>query len=173
MKLTLANRGSTLLELIIYIALLSVVLTFFAAAYVELLAGQRENRERTNVHSNLTFATVKINQDLGSATAVTSPAVVLATSTELNLTASGESISYCVVSSTLHRDTDGSCGVDSPAITTNDVRVESLGFVRLENENAALSDTAVSIYYSIQVSASGTPSDSLYSSSYQTAVALP
>jgi prepilin-type N-terminal cleavage/methylation domain-containing protein len=86
---------------------------------------------------------------------------------------SGTTISYCVVSGILFRQTGGAaCTASSSAVTANTVTVSASMFTRLENTNSILGKTVVSIQTDLGVSYNGTGPDEQYSEEGITTTAL-
>ncbi len=85
----------------------------------------------------------------------------------------GTTISYCVVSGVLYRQAGGAaCSAASSAITDNNVLVATSTFTRLENTNAILGKTVVSIQADFVMSYNATGPENQYSEEMITTVAL-
>src|SRR6266851_9267364 len=85
----------------------------------------------------------------------------------------GTTISYCVVSGVLYRQAGGAaCSAASSAITDNKVLVATSKFTRLENTNAILGKTVVSIQADFVMSYNATGPENQYSEEEITTVAL-
>jgi len=96
-----------------------------------------------------------------------------ATSNTLTLTTASGTISYCVVSSTLRRQSGGgACTASSDAITDSTVLVSTSTFTLFQNTNSTLGKTAVSIQIDIAMSYNGTGPDEQYSEEKITTTAL-
>ncbi|MFA6407210.1 MAG: prepilin-type N-terminal cleavage/methylation domain-containing protein [Candidatus Paceibacterota bacterium] len=166
------QKGFSLLELLIYTAILAIVTVVIAGAFTTLNRGRGRSEAQVEVNSNLRFAIDLIAQDLRSATAISVPATANATSSSLSAIVSGVAVNYCITSSTLRRQSAGACSASSEAVTSNLVLVDSLLFTRLENTNATLSKTIISIETSLALSYNSSSPDWQYSSSKKTTVAL-
>jgi type II secretory pathway pseudopilin PulG len=77
------EKGFSLLELLIYMALLAMILPVIAVIFLSVNSGRVRNEVRSAVNSNLRFAVEKIADDLRAATSVTTPASGGASSTAL------------------------------------------------------------------------------------------
>ncbi|OGY99096.1 MAG: hypothetical protein A2945_05250 [Candidatus Liptonbacteria bacterium RIFCSPLOWO2_01_FULL_52_25] len=162
----------SLLELLIYMALLSVVMLAVGGIFVGINVGRGKSEAYAEVNSNLRFAIQQISNDLRAATSVTTPSAAGTSSSTLTMSASGTVI-YCVVSSTLRRQTGGgACAASSDAITASTVLVTTSTFTRLENTNAVLNKTAVSIKIDLVMSYNATAPEQQYSEEKITTVAL-
>ncbi len=68
-----SQKGFTILETIIYIALFSILMTGILVTVYELLAGGAQNRESVAIQEEGTFVNRKIGWALGGATALSVP----------------------------------------------------------------------------------------------------
>lgn len=165
-------KGFSLLELLIYIAILSVLVMVVAGIFISISQGRGATEARNDVSDNLRFAIDKIAQDLRAASAVAVPATAGATSTVLTATASSSNVSYCVSGGRLRREISGSCGVSSDPITSDTVTVNSLVFTRLENTNPILSKTIVNIRIQLNISYNSSSPDWQHSESKETTIGI-
>ena len=164
--------GFSLLELLIYMGVLSLIVLGVAAIFIAIQGGGTRSQVQSEVNSNLRFAVEKIEDDLRSATSITAPASLGAVSTTLTMSASGTTISYCVVSSTLRRQIGGACAASSDAITDPTVLVATSTFTRFENTNSVLNRTEISVQTDISMSYNGTGPEEQYSEEKITTTAL-
>jgi type II secretory pathway pseudopilin PulG len=67
------EKGFSLLELLIYMALLAMILPVIAVIFLSVNSGRVSNEVRSEVNSNVRFAVDKIGVDLRAATSVSSP----------------------------------------------------------------------------------------------------
>lgn len=167
-----SNNGFSLLELLIYVAIIAIVTLFIAGIFLILNKSRGQIEARNEVNSNLRFAIEKISQDIKAASNVSAPASAGATSTSLQIAVSGSNVIYCVADAKLRRQVNGSCDASSEKITDNSVKIESLIFTRLENTNAVLNKTVVSIGISLSAAYNSTSTDWQYSASKKTTISL-
>lgn len=166
------RKAFSLLELLIYMALLAIVMVVIVGIFLSVNSGRGQNEAQAEVNSNLRFAVDKIESDLRAATSVTTPASAGASSSTLVVNASG-TVTYCVVSSTLRRQTGGgACTSSSDAITASTVLVATSTFTRLENTNTVLNKTIVSIQVDLAMSYNVTGPERQYTEEKITTVAL-
>lgn len=159
------------MELLIYIAMLSIFMVVVSDAFLSLSRGKGQSETRSIVNSSLRFATEKISQDLRQASSVTEP--FLGTpSSSLIMTVSGSTVTYCVSSAKLRRQINGICDDSSETVTSDMVAVTNIAFTRLENTNAALSETAVSITANISARYNSSSPDLQYSADKNITVSL-
>lgn len=159
--------GFTLLELLIYVAVLSIVALVVTSVAFSYRQGERLVGTRAAVGDNLQFALAKITGDLFVAASVTMPAAAGDISSTLALGDGGSQISYFVSADKLWRQVGGNSPV---AITSDDVRVAAASFTRMENHNPVLDRTTVSVTVNLEVVSldAGFP----YSEKKQTTAAL-
>jgi len=146
----LSKNGFTLLELLIYTGLLAIISVVVINVFLGLSNSRGEVAARTEVNSGLRFAVEKINQDIRSASSITTPAGAGGSSSSLVMVIGSDTvITYCVSSDILRRQLNGSCDDSSPTVTGSKVSVTAINFTRFENTNLILSNTVVSIQTSI------------------------
>ncbi len=168
-----AQKGFSLLEFLIYIAVLSVVAMVVASMFLSINRGRGQVETVNEVNSNLRFAAEKISQDLRLASSVSIPALAGATSTTITATVSGSGLTYCVSGGKLRRQVGaGACNDSSEAITNDSVIVDSLVSTRLENTNPILAKTVVSVEVDISVSYNSASPDKQYSGRKKTTISL-
>jgi len=158
-----AQHGFSLLELIVYIAILAIVLVIFTGTFLSLNRGQGQVQARSEVNAALRFATEKIAQDIRSASAVTVPALAGTSSSTLALTVSGATTTYCIAAGQLRRATGGAtCGSSAEAVTGVSIRFSTSTFTRFENTNTILGKTIVSIQAQLSASYNSSSTDWQY-----------
>lgn len=162
-----SNKAFSLLELLIYIAILAIVMVILAASFTAINKGRGKSEAQIEVNSNIRFALERIGQDIRSASSISVPASG-ATSTSLTTTVSGTQVSYCLTSGTLRRQSAGACSASSEAISSQSVSITNLVFTRLENANTITGKTAISVEVAIGMSYAGTSPDWQYSGSKKT-----
>jgi Tfp pilus assembly protein PilW len=166
------SRGFSLMELLIYIFIATIVTLAVVSIFLSIQKGRGQAESRAEVNSNLRFATDKISQDIRSASAVITPDLSQASST-LKITLSDGNVTYCLKNGKLRREAAGGlCTESSAAITADDVLVQSISFTRLENTNTILSKTLTSIVISLTMSYNSASPDWQYSSAKKTTVSL-
>lgn len=167
-----SRAGFSLLELLIYIAILSLITLVIGNAFVSFNRSRGQVEARSEVNTALRFAIEKMAQDIHAASSATTPATAGATSSTLVLSVSGTTVSYCVVNSQLLRDTSGGCSGSGEAMTSTTVTVATPTFTRIENTNTVLSKTFVSIEINLTASYNTSNPDWQYTESKKTTVAL-
>lgn len=160
------NRGFSLLELILYIAILSIISVVLTASFLVLTQGRTRSESRTEVNSNLRFAMDKITQDITSATLVATPAS--GASASLSVVASS-TIAYSVVLGVLERSVDGGAG---QAITGSTVIVDAPVFTRADNYNTVLTATTTSIQIQLTVRSRSASPEGIYAATLKSTANL-
>jgi type II secretory pathway pseudopilin PulG len=155
------KKGFSLLELLIYMALLAMILPAVAAIFLTVNSGRVRNEVRSAVDSNLRFAVDEIGNDVRSATSVTVPANGASLNSLTLITASG-TVTYCVASGTLWRTATSTC-TGGNAITDNTVFVATSTFTLYRNTNSILGKTYVSVQADLGLTANGNTPDQNYS----------
>ncbi len=134
------NRGISLLELLIYIAILSGLMVVVSDAFISLSKGRGQAEARSEVNSAIRFAAERIKQDVKNASAISTPTLGTPAST-LSLTVSGAPVVYDVLGGVLRR-TENSV---TASTTGSAVSVDAPTFTRLENSNSVLGATTTAI----------------------------
>ena len=161
-------RGFSLLELLIYVAILSGLVVVISSTFISLSKGNGQSQAKSEVNSAIRFATELLRQDLKNASAVTVPSVGTPSAT-LTLTRGGVTIIYDVSGGILRRK-EGAA--DPVNVTTSSVTVSAPVFTRIENTNTVFSTTNVSIKINMTFAYNSNSSDWTYSASLQTTVSL-
>jgi len=167
------QAGFTMLELLLYMAILAIVTVFLVQAFFNLNRGQGENQAQSDVNSNLAFAAEKIDADLRAASSVATPATAGATSSNLVMTVNGTTVQYCMLNGVLYRQlSSAACSSASTQITAASVTVGSPTFTRIENTNTTLGKTFVTVQSILTVSNSSQNPEGQFSMSKQLTSAL-
>lgn len=165
------KRGVSLLELLIYITILSGLIVTVSDSFISLSKGRGQSDARSEVNSSIRFASDLIRQDIKNASAVITPALGTPSST-LTLTVSGSTILYDIVGGILRRSVNGA----PEPVTGGNVLVDVPMFMRLENYNPSVTGvtattTAVQVVMTMRYNASST--DWTYGDTLRTTVTLP
>lgn len=164
--------GFSLLELLLYITIISIVTLIVAGTFVSFNRGRGQVETKSEVDSAMNFAIEKISQDVRSATAVTVPATAGTSADNLALTISGTTVNYCLVSGQVRKGSSGTCDASSEAITGNTVNFSSAAFTKIENTNSLLSKTVTSIEINFSANYNSSSPDWQYSTNRKTSVSL-
>lgn len=167
-----AQGGFTLLELLVYIAISTIVIIFISHNVFTLNRGRGAVEARSEVHASMRFALEKIAQDIRSASSVVVPGFAGESSSSLQVVVSGANIYYCVQGGELRRESGAPCSISSKTISGSRVVVDAITFTRLENTNAVLSRTAISITVNMTMSYQSASPDWLYTETKKTTISL-
>lgn len=159
------QRGISLLELLIYIAILSGLMVIISDAFIMLSKGRGQAEARSEVNSAIRFAGELIKQDVKNASAVSTPALGTPGST-LSLTVSGATILYDMSSGVLRRSVNGT----PSSVTGSAVIVDVPTFTRLENYNTVLAATTTAIQVAMTMRYNASSTDWVYSDALRTTI---
>ena len=165
------SRGTSLLELLIYIAILSGLMVVVTDAFTSLSKGRGQSQAKSEVNAAIRFATEKIRQDLKGASAVATPVLGTSSST-LSMTIAGVTIIYDVSAGQLRRKEGAAAQV---AVTGSNISVSAPTFTRLENYSTysgQLNATTTAIQVAMTMSYNSSSTDWRYSDSLRTTVSL-
>lgn len=165
---TMRTRGFSLLELIIYIGILSLMVVILAGSFVSLTRGRTQSESRVEVESNARFALERISQDIWTASSLVTPILSTASST-LSLSVAGTSVVYDVVNGVLRRTVNAGT---AEALTSSRVVVDPPTFTRLENYQSTLLATTTSVQVSMTVRSASAAPESVYSTTLRSTIDL-
>lgn len=161
------KRGISLLELLIYIAVLSGLMVVVSDAFISLSKGRGQAEARNEVNSAIRFAAERIKQDVKNATAVSVPAFGTPANT-LSLTVLGVPVVYDVLGGVLRRTEDSVTASTTGSLVSVDTPI----FTRLENYSTALKATTTAIQTVITFRYNSSSSDWTYSDTLRTTATL-
>lgn len=162
------RRGMSLLELLIYIAILSGLMVVVSSAFISLSKGRGQLLARNEVNSTIRFAVEKIRQDIKSASAASAP-LSGAPESMLSVIVGGVPIIYDVQDGQLRRKEGAALPI---AVTGSNVFVDTVNFARIENYNAIFSATTTAIQVAMTMRYNASSTDWLYSDSLRTTISL-
>jgi type II secretory pathway pseudopilin PulG len=171
-RFKIKNNGFSLLELLIYIAILSVVTLVITGIFISVNQSRGRTEAVSEVNSNLRFAIEKISQDLRFSDSISIPAIANSTSTSLTMNVGTSTIVYCISGIYLKRQINGVCSDLSDNVTSGAVSVTSLIFKRIENTNVVLAKTIVSIGVDLVINYNSTSPDWQYSGEKKITISL-
>lgn len=126
------NTGFTLIELMIYFGLLSVLLLFVSQIFLTALETQSSTAARSTIQEDGRYVIAKLTYDINRATSITTPATPSGQLTNtLALVISGSTYTYSLSNNSLV--VTGPSGTDY--LTGYDAAVANLQFQRLGNPN--------------------------------------
>ncbi|MEK6877199.1 MAG: type II secretion system protein [Thermoproteota archaeon] len=162
------KRGFSLLELLVYIAILSILVIVISNTFISLSKGRGQSQAKSEVHSAIRFATELLRQDIKNASVITTP-ISGGSSSTLTLTRGGVTIVYDTLGGILRRKEGVAPPVD---VTNSSIFVNTPTFTRIENTNVVFSATDITIKINMMFSYNSTSPDWNYSTSLQTTVNL-
>lgn len=166
-SLSTSKRGMSLLELLLYVAILSGLMVIVSDAFISLSKGRGQAEARSEINSAIRFVAERIKQDVKNASAISAP-VLGAPATTLSMTVSGVPVVYDVLSGVLRR-TENSI---TASTTGSFVYVAVPTFTRLENYNLVLKATTTAIQTSMTFSYNASSTDWVYSDTLRTTATL-
>lgn len=157
----------SLLELLIYIAILSGMMVIVSDSFISLSKGRGQAEARSEVNSAIRFATERIKQDVKNASAISTPTLGTPAST-LSMTVAGVPVVYDVLGGALRR-TENSVVATT---TGSAVSVDTPTFTRLENYNSVLSATTTAIQTEMTFRYHSSSTDWVYADTLRTTATL-
>jgi len=136
-------KGFTLVELLIYMGLLSIILVVLSQIFGSILDAQLESEATSSVHRDGRFILSKLTYDVHRANSIVLPASLGASSTSLQLDISGIN-TYSLNNGNL--ELTDSLGTNN--LNSGDTIVSNLTFTRIGNSVANAKNT-VRIFYTV------------------------
>lgn len=162
------HRGFSLIELLVYIAILSLMSVVLSVAFTALTRGRAQSIARSEVESNARFALERMTYDVSAASALLSPLLGTASST-LRVVVNGETIAYRVHAGVLERSVNG--GAVEP-VTDAVVLVDTSAFTRAENYNPTLGATTTAVQARMTIRSANPAAEAAYSTELQATIDL-
>lgn len=168
--LSARQRGMSLLELLIYVAILSGIMIVVSDMFILLSKGRGQAEARSEVNSAVRFAAERIKQDVKNTSAIATPVLGTPAST-LSLTVSGVPVVYDMLGGALRRTENGVVAMTTGSL----VSVDTPTFTRLENYNpnigaSGATTTAIQVVMTFRYNSSST--DWGYADTLRTTVTL-
>lgn len=174
------KRGVSLLELLIYIALLSIIMVIVSTSFISISKGKGKAEAQSEVNSAIRFSFERLTQDIKSASSATTPSCTPSCTADGNSSATtlvmiigGQTVTYDLLEGELRRKVGTGAPESITASTT--VNVIAARFTRLENANlvpTSLSATTTSIRIGLSMQHRSSSPDYQYSNSATTTVSL-
>ncbi len=122
------KKGFTIVELIIYMGLLSGFLLILTTMFLALLETQLDSEATSSVERDGRFIFTRLSYDVARAQGITSPAIAGGQSNSLTLVISGVPYTYSIISGNLVLTNDlGSNRLNSVETQISNLSVERLG----------------------------------------------
>jgi len=127
------ESGFSIIELIIYVAVLSVIAAVFVSSLSQISFGWTRSKVESEVQQNLRFAMENISQSARIASAITFPAVGTS-GTSTTMIVNGQTVQYFATTTATSTILQKKVGADAAGNITSDiVKVSHLNFKTLEN----------------------------------------
>lgn len=165
------TKGFSLLELLIYVGILSGLMVVIGNAFISLSKGRGQSDARSEVNSSVRFAGERLKQDIKNASAITTPILGTASST-LTLVVPGFTVTYDTLGGQLRRTEGTGLATTTTVITGPAIFVDTPVFTRLENYSATLQATTTAIKISALFHYNASSTDWTYQGALQTTISL-
>lgn len=127
------NCGVTLIELLIYMGLLSIFLTVLTSIFTTTLDVQLESRSTSHIDQDGRFILARLIYDLNRADSITTPGTLGATASTMQFVIGGTTYTYQLNTTNLTL-TDGT---GTEQLNDYDTDISNLSFTRFGNLNGA------------------------------------
>jgi len=122
------KKGFTLVELILYMALMAIFLIILTEIFVSILEVKKESEAVSAVEQDGRFLLSRFNHDLNRATSVSTPATLGDSSSSLVLVIGGDTFTYSLSSGNLQiTNTNGTDNLNSSGSTISNVSFQRIG----------------------------------------------
>lgn len=159
----------TLMELILYLAVLLVMSVVLSNTFLLLNKGGSNVQAKSELNSNFNFINLKIKRDILMASNLNTPLVASTSSTTLDITVGGQSIKYTLNANRVTRQ------INSQAveyISSDSINISNLQFTRLENSNSILGTKKIGVEVNISGAYNSSSTDLNYTQSQKTSFNL-
>ena len=171
-KIKKNSGGFSLLELIVYIGILGIIAVVVADVFLLLNKSRGQVEAKTEVNNNIRFALESIKRDITMANALLTPAATSSASSSLQLQSGGSTVTYCLVSGRLRRQSGGACTAASDAITGERVTVSNVQFSRTENFSPSFGTKTVAVIVDLRIDYNGAAAEWQYGQDERLTAAL-
>jgi len=161
------TRGFSLLELIVYMGILSLVSVILTSSFFALSTGRAKSEARSEVDASMRFAMTRILQDIKSASAVIAPTT--GTSTTLSLQVGSDTVVYGASVGQLQRTLNAT---PAERLTGSAVVLQQLLFTRSDNYNSVLAATTTTIQVDLTLRYNASSPEWSYASSVRGSATL-
>ena len=167
----ITKQGFSLLELLIYVVILSGLMVVIANAFMSLSKGRGQSEARSEVNASIRFANERLKQDLKNASSLTTPILGTASST-LEMVIPGFTIKYDTLAGQLRRTEGTGLATTTTAVTGPGIFVDTPTFTRFENYSTSLNATTTAVKISAVFHYNASSTDWMYQSALQTTISL-
>ncbi len=123
------RRGTTFVEVLLYIALLSIVIIFITDIILQTLSFMIESRNISYLDSDARFISTKLRNDIRRADSITTPSTIGETSEELDFVFDTENYSYSLADGVLQiTDPNGTYRINSNQTYVNSFSVRNTSY---------------------------------------------
>lgn len=161
------TNGFTILELILYMGILSLISVILANSYIALLRGRGQAETRSDVNANLRLVVDRIASDVKNANAIVLPSSAGSSGGTLQLTRNGVTVTYDTAAGRVRRATSTGEFLSGPTVSVN-----TLSFTRIENYHSVLRATTTGVFVVVGLRATSTSGDWSYGNTIETALML-
>jgi len=127
----IGQRGTTLIELILYIGIFSILLLVFLQIFTTILDLQQESQATTSVSQDGQFILARLTNDIKKAKTINTPANLNEPSSQLEIVVDGEIYTYELngekLSLTKNLEANSLNGYDTKATNLNFLRLGNVG----------------------------------------------
>lgn len=136
------SQGFTIVELLIFMVLMSILLTVVTNLFMSVVHLRLETEAASSVEEDSKYIFSRLQYDIQRATSVTTPASAGDTSSSLGITIEGETFTYAL--------SEGNLQLTTSSTTDNlngfNTSLSSITFERLENDRG---DITIKILYTV------------------------
>lgn len=147
MKITRINSGSSLIEVLIYVAILSIIGAILAGYFVTVISSESEHSKSNDLSTSLQNITATLKYDLSRAVFVSDPPINMGTSSRLEIVTDVGVEEYSISGGSFVKKV----GTTTESLTTTAIEVGDLFFKRRDHYENRLNATTTSIEFYILI----------------------
>jgi type II secretory pathway component PulJ len=148
MKINIKNRGTSLIEVLIYVAILSIIGSILTGYFMTTIYSESEHTKNNDLSTSLQNINSTLKYDLSKAISVSDPGVSNGTSSRLLIVTSDDLYEYSLVNKILIKK----AGTTTQSISAPLTEVDSVYFRRRDHYESRLMATSTSIEFVIAIS---------------------
>lgn len=148
-KSTSHQKGVTIVELLVYVGLLSIFMVVLLDVFTSILGAKLESQSTSSVSQDTRYILAKLNYDILNADSISAPAAFGISSNTLTLVSGGNYYEYSVDGSGSLNIKDYSSG-DTKKLNGGDSEITDISFTKLGNSAVSNNKPTVKISFTVR-----------------------
>lgn len=137
-----SKKGFTIVELLVYIGILSILLIAFTEIFSSSLRVQLDSQSTSSLEHDAQFVITRMRYDIARATSITTPSAIGGQSGTLQIVVGGIPYTYANNSGTLTLNNS----IETDSLNSNNTTISNLSFTRIGNAGG---DNTIKVFFTI------------------------